>query len=147
VPINYCNGPTLFTLNLRITKTIGFGPSTRPTDAGNGGSGRGQGGPPPGGPGGGGPGGGGPGGGGGARGGGGGGRGGGGFGGGSANTGKRYNVSFGLQVANLFDNKDLSTPQGALSSPKFGQSTQLQGGPYTTNSALERISAQASFTF
>ena len=63
------------------------------------------------------------------------------------NTGKRYNVTFGVQVANLFGNEDLSTPEGALNSPNFGKSTQLDGGPYTTDSALRRISAQASFTF
>ena len=28
IPINYCTGPTQFTMNLRVTKTFGFGPST-----------------------------------------------------------------------------------------------------------------------
>jgi len=52
-----------------------------------------------------------------------------------------------LQVQNLFGNKDLGTPQGTLSSPQFGQSTQLTGGPYTTTSAVRRIQLQASFNF
>ncbi len=68
------------------------------------------------------------------------------FGGGSS-TGKKYNFSVGLQAMNLFGNQDLSTPQGALTSARFGQSTQLSGGPYTTASAVRRFAVQASFTF
>jgi len=145
VPINYCTGPTLFTFNVRLTKTIGFG-GDRVAQNNGAGSGSGRGGAAGGAPGGpGGPGGGGArgGGGGGARGGGGGGM----FGGGGSSTGKRYNVSFGIQAQNLFNNKDLSTPQGQLSSNEFGQSTQLAGPPYTGTSALRRLAVQASFTF
>jgi len=137
VPVNYCTGPALFTLNFRLTKTIGFGPSNAPKPtAGQGGQGapgtpgqhqHGAGGGRGGGQGG--PGGGGP------------------FGGGGSNTGKRYNLAFGLQVQNLFNNEDLANPQGTLTSPEFGQSTQLAGGPYTTSNALRRISLQASFNF
>jgi Carboxypeptidase regulatory-like domain/TonB dependent receptor len=140
IPINYCTGPNQFTTNLRITKTFGFGESTRAPAQGQGG---GQGGP--GGPGG-------PGGIGGGRGGGGGGRGGlgggpgGGFGGGGG-TGKRYNLAFGVQFLNLFNNLDLSTPNGTLTSQQFGRSTQLAGRPFTSNSALRQISLQTSFTF
>jgi hypothetical protein len=136
-PINACTGPALFTFNFRLTKTFGFGPSTAKNAAQQqgGDSGRQRGGPP----------GGGPGGGGGSRGG-----GGGGpqmFGGGGASTGKRYNLAFGIQAQNLFNNENLATPVGVLTSSKFGQSTQLSGGAYTSNSALRRISLQASFTF
>jgi hypothetical protein len=130
-PINDCTGPALFTLNFRLTKTFGFGPSTAPPPS-QGGPGGPGGGPPGGGHGGGG------------RGGGGGGRG---MFGGGASTGKRYNVGLGLQMQNVFNNEDLSTPQGALTSPDFGKSTQLADGPYTTNSALRRISLQATFNF
>ena len=130
VPINYCTGPALFTFNLRVTKTIGFGPSTAKPAADNG-----PGGPPPPGGGGhgggrGGPGGGGP-----------------GFGGGGTSTGKRYNLAFGAQFQNLFNNEDLATPSGVLSSNDFGKSTQITGGPFTTSNALRRISLQASFQF
>lgn len=131
-PINDCTGPALFTFNFRLTKTFGFGPSTAPppSHGGQGGPGGGPGGP------------------GGDHGHGGGhGGGGGGMFGGGTSTGKRYNVGFGVQVQNLFNNEDLSTPQGDLSSSEFGKSTQLQGGPYTTNSALRRISLQATFNF
>lgn len=141
-PINACTGPSLFTFNLRATKTFGFGAS-RNANAGDGGGRGGRGG----GGGGGGPRGG-MGGGGGRGGPGGGGPGGGGFGGGGgASTGKRYNVTFGVQMQNLFDNKDLSAPNGTLLSNQFGQSTQLSGGQYTTNAAVRRISLQASFNF
>jgi hypothetical protein len=128
VPINYCTGPGLFTFNLRLTKTWGFGETKAAANAsGPGGAGGDHGG---------------------HHGGGGGGHAGGGFfGGGGANTGKHYNFALGLQVQNLFDNKDLSTPQGQLSSPEFGESTQLTGGPYTTNAAVRRLSLQASFNF
>jgi hypothetical protein len=138
IPINYCTGPALFTFNLRAAKTIGFGPQ-REAVAGRRGAGGDQGGPPrmpPGG----GPGGGG---GGGGRGGGGGGP----FGGGGANTGKRYNLTLAIQAQNLFNNNDLSTPVGTLSSPQFGQSTQLAGNIYTSNTAERRIMLQASFNF
>jgi uncharacterized membrane protein YgcG len=134
-PINSCTGPALFTLNVRVTKTFGFGPERNPTPRGGGQGGQG-------GPGGGGPPGGGRSGGGGGRG------GGGGFGGGSStSTGKRYNFALGAQFQNLFANSDYATPIGTLTSPNFGKSTQLSGGPYTTNAALRRISVQASFTF
>jgi len=139
IPINYCTGPTQFTANLRITKTFGFGPLTAAAAQRQGQGGGGQGGP-------GGPGGGrgGPGGGGGGRGG----AGGGGFGGGGGgSTGKKYNLAFGVQILNLFNNVDLSTPNGVLTSQQFGRSTQLAGNPFTSNSATRRISLQTSFTF
>jgi hypothetical protein len=140
IPINYCTGPTLFTFNLRMTKTFGFGPSTAAPQGQGGSRGgqSGQGGPPMGGRGG-------PGGGGGGGGRGGPGGGPGGFGGGS--TGKRYNLAFGVQILNLFNNLDLSTPNGTMTSPNFGRSQQLAGNPFTSNSALRRISLQTSFTF
>jgi hypothetical protein len=136
IPINYCTGPNLFTANFRVAKTFGFGPSTAPPQ----GRGGGQGGP------GGNPGslGRGAGGGGGGRGGPGGGGPGGRLG---ASTGKRYNLSFGAQFLNLFNNEDLSTPQGTLTSPQFGKSTQLAGGTFTSNSAARRIFLQMAFNF
>ena len=137
VPINACTGPTQFTTNVRLTKVFGFGPETGPR-AQRQGQGGNRGGPPGGV-------GGGPGGGGGGRGGG---PGGGGFGGGGGgSTGRRYNWSLGVQVLNLFNNEDLSTPIGTLTSQNFGRSTQLAGRPYTTSSALRQVFLQTSFTF
>ena len=139
-PINDCTGPGLFTFNFRLTKTWGFGAMRNAQNVASSGQGgqNGQGG---------------------GRGSGGGGRGGGGrgvpggggpagmFGGGGSSTGKRYNFALGMQVQNLFNNKDLATPNGILNSQLFGEQTQLAGGPYTTNAAVRRISLQASFNF
>ncbi len=138
-PINDCTGPGLFTFNFRLTKTWGFGASRNAQTAsaagqgGQGGQSGGQHSSRGGGGGRGGPGGGGP--------------GGGMFGGGGSSTGKRYNFALGLQVQNLFNNKDLATPNGTLLGQNFGEQTQLAGGPYTTNAAVRRISLQASFNF
>ncbi len=131
IPINYCTGPALFTMNVRVSKTLGFGKLTDAAAARAGAAA--QGGPPQGGPGRGGPGGG---------------RGGpGGFGGGGASTGRRYNLSLGVQAQNLFNFHDYGVPVGTLTSPNFGRSLQLAGGPYTTNSATERLQVFASFNF
>ncbi|MGD0443712.1 MAG: carboxypeptidase regulatory-like domain-containing protein [Edaphobacter sp.] len=137
VPINLCTGPSQFTTNVRLTKTFGFGPPTGPPARPDGGGGNNRG-PGPGGVGG-------PGG---ARGGGGGNPGGGrgGFG-GAGSTGRRYNLALGVQVLNLFNNQDVSTPIGTLTSKQFGQSTQLAGMPFTSNSALRRVTLQMGFTF
>jgi hypothetical protein len=132
VPINSCTGPANFSFNLRVVKTFGFGESRTPVARPD----RGQqpGGPPGGGrgPGGGGSRGGGP---------------GGGFGGGGANSGKRYNLTIGLQTQNLFNIVDRNVPVGTLTSPSFGTSTNLAGQLYTSDSAVRRIYLQAGFTF
>ena len=132
VPINYLTGPTQFTLNLRLSKTFGFGRETGANGAG---------GPPPGGPGGGherGPGGGGYG------------RGPGGgmmaiFGPGSTN--RRYNLTFSVNARNVLNRVNLSNPIGNLSSPFFGQSISLAGGPFSNASANRKLELQASFSF
>jgi hypothetical protein len=136
VPINYCTGPRQFVMNLRITKTIGFGPRTAAAAGQGSGQGQHNGGTHGGGPHGGGGSGGGRGGSGGP----------GGFGGGSS-TGRRYNLSFGVQALNVFNDANVSTPNGTLTSQQFGVSTQLAGRPYTGNSAVRQISLQTSFTF
>jgi hypothetical protein len=132
IPINLCTGPAQFTTNLRVTKTFGFGQKTGAAAQGQGGQGG------PGGPGGrrGGPGGGG-------------GRGGpGGMGGfGGSNTGRRYNLAFGVQALNLFNDANLSTPNGQLTSQQFGVSTQLAGRPFTGTSGIRQVVLQTSFTF
>ncbi|MBS1877739.1 MAG: TonB-dependent receptor [Acidobacteria bacterium] len=116
IPYNYGEGPGQFSVNMRLSRTWGWGEKK---GSGSMDSGRGMGGP--GGPGGGGPRGG--------RGGGGfaGGMGGfGGFGGGS--TGKRYNLTFTASARNLFNHVNYGAPNGVLSSPFFGESTSLSGG-------------------
>jgi hypothetical protein len=137
IPINYCTGPASVTLNMRLSRTFGFGPKTQSNRAGNSG----------------GPGGGGRGGfGGGGFGGGGGGRGGGGGGGGGgsrtgSNTGRKYNLSVGVFAQNIFNQVAYSSPTSTLTSSSFGKSTQLQGGINSSGTAIRRITIQANFSF
>jgi Carboxypeptidase regulatory-like domain len=130
VPINYLTGPTTFSVNLRVSKTFGFGKETGGPAGGDGG---------PGGPGGGGhsPG---------AHGAGGFGRAGGSVGLGSA-TNRRYALTFSVNARNLFNRENLGTPIGDLTSPKFGQSVGLVGGPFSSQAASRKIELQASFSF
>jgi len=175
VPINSGTGPALFTFNLRISKSFGFGGPLEST-ANNGqpggqgpgqGPGGGRGGPGggPGGPGGG-PGGGGGGGrgggGGGGRGGGGGGGGFGGFGGGGASSGKKYTLTLSANVRNLFNIANFGPPVGAIDSSRvvngapvfdFDQSISMAGGGgggfgiYSSGTADRRIDLQLTFNF
>jgi hypothetical protein len=120
IPVNYGNGFAQVSVNLRLSRTWGWGErggGSNPNAGGFGG---------PGGPGGGGP----PGGGRGGPGGGGGFGGGGGpmggFGGGS--TGKKYNLTFTVSARNAFNHVNYGAPVGTLNSPFFGQSLSSAGG-------------------
>ncbi len=139
VPIDLGNSPSAVAVNLRLSRTFGIGPKVEAT-----------GGPPPGG--------GGPGGGGGHGGGHGGGGFGGGFGGpfggggggmhgGISNTGRKYALNFSAQALNLFNDIDYGTPVGNIQNSRFGQSTSLQKGIFTSGSAARRIFFQAAFQF
>lgn len=129
VPVNYCLGPANATVNLRVGKTIGFGPKNEPPAGARGAGG-------PGGPGGrggrgGGPGGGGP---------------SGGFGGSS--TGRRYNLTLGAQGSNIFNQVPYGTPNSVVSSAQqFGRFTTLAGRPFSSSTAVRQITLQANFTF
>ena len=135
IPINDFTGPSRFTLNVRLSKTFGFGKKketapTGPNGPGGGTFGRGPGG-------------------GGGRGGFGG-RGGGPGGGGGMDAGatnKRYALTFAVSVRNLFNNVNLALPVGDLSSPLFGQSNGLAGGPYGSSTSNRRVDLQVTFTF
>ncbi len=107
VPINYLTGPSQFSLNLRLAKTISFGKlpegKTGQIGARQGGGGQRGGGlarPP--GP--------------------------GGFGGGGGGGAGRYSVVLSVNVRNIFNNVNFSTPVGNLTSPLFGESTGLASG-------------------
>ncbi len=128
IPVNYGNGPSLFTFNLRVSKTWGFGPRLVSEKA--------AGGPPP-------P----PGGHGGGPHGGGGGHGGGGPFGNDGNTGRRYNLTFNAQALNLFNIINLAPPNGVLGSRLFNVSNELAGQIYSSGSAARRVFVQARFTF
>jgi hypothetical protein len=123
IPRNYGEGPGFFSVNLGISRAFGFGdlPGARPAAAaasgprgGGGGGGVVAGGPR----------------GSGAAGGGGGGgqRGPGGGPGGAGGTEKRYNLTFSVNIQNLFNRTNLATPVGNLSSPLFGESLRTLGG-------------------
>jgi hypothetical protein len=123
-------------LNVRLSKTFGFGRET-----GGKGNVQGQGGPPGGG---GHDHGGGPGGGGGGFG-----RGPGGMGAifGPGGTNRRYNLTFSVNARNVLNRVNLASPIGTLTSPFFGQSIAIAGGPFSSQSANRKLELQASFSF
>lgn len=113
IPRNYARGLGSFTVNLRLSKTWGFGKETggQRGNAGGGGGGSRMGGFGGGGPGGGG-------------------RGGGGPGGGGDTTNRRYNVNLSINARNLLNHVNPSDPSGSLLSPLFGISNSLGGGGF-----------------
>jgi hypothetical protein len=128
-PIYYGTGPLHVTLNLRLSKTFGFGPKVKSTPGNQGGPGGGGGG---------------------------GGRGGGGprgplFGSGpmmgGSSSDRRYNLTLSASARNVFNKVNLGSPGGVLGSPFFDKFNSLQGGPFSTGVAVRRIDLQASFTF
>lgn len=142
IPINYGTGPDDFVMNLRVSKTFSFGKAGGEHAAGGlGGFGGGGGGGSP------------------AmavgtahasRGGNLGSRGlGGGVGsngsGGSSN--RRFNLTFGAEARNLFNEVNLAPPVGNLTSPLFGKSNGLAGGVYSFSGTNRRIDFQTAFTF
>jgi hypothetical protein len=131
VPMNYCTGPSDATLNLRLSKTIGFGRETKGGSAGGDrgyGGGRGHGGGL--GPGGlSGAGGNNP------------------FGGRGGAVSRRYNLTFSISARNLLNTFNPGPPVGNLSSKYFGQSINIAGGPFASASANRRIDLQVRFSF
>lgn len=150
IPRNYGEGPGQFSVNLRLSRTFGFGgersaaasgspqgmPPGPPMGGGMGGPrgggvsgsrGGGMGGP---------------------RGGGGGMRGGPGgmFG---ESSGRRYSLTLSVSARNLLNNVNLAPPVGNLSSPLFGTSNAIAGGfgPQGSAAANRRIEFQARFSF
>jgi hypothetical protein len=139
IPYNYGNGPSQFSMNLRISKSIGVGPKVKEgsATATGGPGGPGGGGPPPGG---------GPGGGGGGL----------GPGGLSSNGGpprldravpRRYSLNFAAMGRNIFNNVSLAQPVGVLGSQLFGKSNALAGGFFSSPAANRSIDLQMSFSF
>jgi hypothetical protein len=127
VPTEYCTGPGNTTVNLRLSKTIGFGRETK------GGGGRGgyggphvHGGLGPGGLSG---------------------AGGNPFGFGGSSSNRRYNLTFSISARNLFNTFNPGPPVGNLSSPVFGQSIMIGGGPFASASANRRVDLQVRFSF
>ena len=122
IPPYYGLGPGRFSLNLRVSKTIGFGPETKGGSGfdrpgghrgGHGHFGGASGGP---------------------------------IGLGSASS-RRYNLTFSVNARNIFNNINFAPLVGNVSSPIFGQPNSIAGGPYGSSSAPRRIELQATFSF
>lgn len=142
IPRNYGMGTGTVVVNLNMSKSFGFGgkkSTAATTGAGGDGGNRG----------------------GGNRGGGGGGAppmvmmgggGGGGMFGGGGDNRNPYNLTFGVNVQNLFNNVNLSSPVGSLTSPSFGRARSTSGGfgffgGGGGSSANRRIDLSVRFTF
>ena len=137
IPNNMGTGPAQFSMNMRVSKSIGIGPKVAKNlaaSSGGGPGGPGGGGPPPGM------------------------GGGGGLGpGGLSRSGgppkldqdvaRRYSLNFSVMAHNLFNNVNLATPSGVLSSTRFGKSTALAGGFFGSAAANRSIDMQVSFNF
>ena len=136
VSAGYCIGPAAVTFNTRIVRAFGFGPKTGNAGIDQGGGGGGRGGR--------------------------GGRGGGGFGfgGGNVRSDRKYTVSLGAQLLNLFNDVNYAPENGNLSAvvrdangnflqsqSLFGMSQSLAGGPFSSGSAVRRVFLQANFSF
>ena len=66
----------------------------------------------------------------------------------SSNSDRRYNLTFGVGVRNLFNNVNVSNPNAVLGSKLFGISNSLLGGPFSQGSAANRrLELQAQFSF
>ena len=128
IPVYYGEGPGRFSMNLRVSKTFGFGPAVEGASGSGGGGGMSGGtfGRGPGGPG----------------------RGGGGGRGADAGaTNRRYALTVGVAGRNIFNNVNVATPIGNLGSPLFGESNGLAGRPYSDSTSNRRLDLQLTFTF
>jgi hypothetical protein len=136
IPINYGSAYSQFTVNMRISRSWGFGEKSAGPNANQN---QRQGGPGGGGgfrgPGGGGP-----------RGGGGG-FPGGGRGGIGGSSGQKYTLTAGLFVRNIFNATNQGLPDSDLLSPRFGQSLALAGGGGATQSANRRLEFNLRLSF
>jgi len=133
-PINTGSATSLFTLNLRLSKTFGLGPKLERGAVANAGGGPGSHTV--------------------AAHGGGGGLGGRGLTGGGGNpfsfgteTNHRYNLTFTVSARNLLNNVNYAPPVGNLDSPIFGMPNALAGPPFSSGSANRRIDLQMLFSF
>ncbi len=139
IPRNYGIGPSQFSVNLRVSRTWGFGPELGGPrssggdrdrgsmgsigrrgggpSGGSGRSGRGGGGGPPG---------------------------------SDYSTSRRYNLTASLSARNLFNHENFGTPIGNLNSPLFGESNTLTssyGGSSSSGAGNRRIEMRLMFTF
>jgi hypothetical protein len=137
IPVNYGNGTSRVSVNMRLAKTFTFGaPAGGARGAAGGGNRPGPGAPGPG-------------------------RGGfppGGFGGQpgrgfpgapGANAGRpgRYSLTFNVDARNVFNKVNLGNPVANIGSPLFGIANSLAGGIYSQGAAVRRIDLSVAFAF
>ena len=77
----------------------------------------------------------------------------------NSNSTRKYNLTFSANAENLFNDIDYGTPSGTViptltsgstvvgPGGRFGKSTSLAGGPFSSGSAARRIFLQAVFSF
>ena len=66
----------------------------------------------------------------------------------SSNSDRRYNLTLGLGVRNVFNHVNVANPNGVLGSKLFDISNSLQGGPFSPSNAINRrVELQATFSF
>jgi hypothetical protein len=65
----------------------------------------------------------------------------------AAATNRRYNLTFSVNARNVLNRVNPAPPIGVLSSPNFGQSIALAGGPFSSPAANRKIELQALFSF
>lgn len=66
---------------------------------------------------------------------------------GGDSSGKKYTLTFSVGVRNVFNNVNLNSPVGVLSSPIFGQANSLARGPFSSGPANRRVDLQMNFSF
>jgi hypothetical protein len=121
IPINLGTSPARFSLNMRLSKTFGFGAKKESAAGGPGGPNIGSFGRPV--------------------------RGGHhGFWGMGSND-RKYSLTVGIFARNIFNNVNVNPPIGVLTSPLFGESNSLATGPFSSGAANRRIDLQMSFSF
>jgi hypothetical protein len=128
IPRNLGTSPGMFAVNLRLSRSFGFGERNAASEADRHGTGGGSG-----------PGVHGPGGGHGGH--------GGHHGEESPSSDRKYSLTFAISARNLFNRVNLDTPVGNLSSPLFGQSTSIHGFGHGSGSANRTIELQTRFSF
>ncbi len=118
---NIGNGPNMFTINMRLSRTWGFGTTKYAGVVGGARAGQGRGGRFGGGP----------------------------RGGGDSLTEHRYNMTLSISARNLFNHVNDNSPVGVLASPFFLQSTGIAGGfgAESTPTNNRRLEFQLRFQF
>ncbi len=125
IPFDLGTGPSNYSLNLHVSKVIGFGPRLKTGNGGHGFHGHGAG------------------------------LGGRGLSGSSGGPGqidatvaRKYSLTLSAYASNLLNHENLAAPNGTLSSPFFGKSQQLAGGFFSPSTAGNRsIFLQTSLNF